>query len=133
MASHSKNFIRSINEHIQDEETISHITDTAIPSTEFTADLQDYSINQRRIPVTQNMGGFQHFSGPASSYPGKETWKKWPDVFNIYKQSMVNAGSTFDDVGRIFVAITEAAKIGVEERVILAIILNESRFAPLSL
>ena len=40
---------------------------------------------------------------------------------------MVNAGSTWDDVGRINVAISNAAAtIGVDERVILAIILQES-------
>lgn len=40
---------------------------------------------------------------------------------------MVDAGSTWDDVGRIAVAIENAAAdIGVDERVILGVIIQES-------
>lgn len=47
--------------------------------------------------------------------------------FNAYEQYMVSAGSTWDDVGRIAVAIEGAAQdIGVDERVILGIIIEES-------
>jgi hypothetical protein len=43
----------------------------------------------------------------------------WPDIFNDFKQFMVDVGDTWDDVGRIWDGITTAAKeIGVEERVI---------------
>lgn len=40
--------------------------------------------------------------------------------------SMHASGSTWDDIGRINVAIRECAKLGVDERVILAIIMQES-------
>lgn len=71
--------------------------------------------------------GFNHFGGSASNYPGKDTWKGWPEIFDIFKQSMVNAGSSWDDVGRIWNGITQAAReVGVEERVILVIIIKES-------
>lgn len=70
--------------------------------------------------------GFTQYSGSASNYPSKDTWKPWPDIFYIFQQSMVDAGSTWDDVNRIFVAINEAAKMGVEERVILCIIIKAS-------
>lgn len=66
------------------------------------------------------------FSGPASSFPGKETWKDFITLFNINKPEMLQTGDSGEDVGRIFNAINEAAKIGVEERVILAIIMQES-------
>ena len=67
------------------------------------------------------------FNGPVSSFPPMSQWLDFSTIFDRYKQSMVNAGSTFDDVGRIAVAIEQAAaNIGVEERVILAIILQES-------
>jgi len=39
---------------------------------------------------------------------------------------MKSTGSTWDDIGRINVAIRESAKLGVDERVILAIIMQES-------
>jgi len=42
--------------------------------------------------------------------------------FNDNEQTMVDAGSTWDDVGRIAVAIEDAAaNISVDERVILGI------------
>jgi hypothetical protein len=65
-------------------------------------------------------------SGPASSFPGRETWKEFIPLFNTNKPEMFQTGDSGEDVGRIFNAITEAAKIGVEERVILAIIMQES-------
>ncbi|KAL7787063.1 hypothetical protein V8C37DRAFT_274646 [Trichoderma ceciliae] len=67
------------------------------------------------------------YNGPYQNFPPMSSWLPWTDVFGRYEQSMVNAGSTWDDVGRINVAISAAAaNIGVDERVILAIILQES-------
>lgn len=70
--------------------------------------------------------GFTWYSGPTSSFPGKETWKDFTTLFNINKPQMLQTGDSDEDVGRIWNAIIEAAKIGVEERVILCIIMQES-------
>ncbi|GFP60463.1 hypothetical protein TASIC1_0019000900 [Trichoderma asperellum] len=67
------------------------------------------------------------YGGPYENFPPMSSWLPWTTVFGLYEQSMVNAGSSWDDVGRINVAISQAAaSIGVDERVILAIILQES-------
>ena len=71
--------------------------------------------------------GFTSYSGPSNSFPGMNTWiGNWVDLFNIFKPFMLQTGDTGEDVGRIFNAISEAAKIGVDERVILCIIMQES-------
>ncbi|RFU77402.1 glycoside hydrolase [Trichoderma arundinaceum] len=67
------------------------------------------------------------YNGPYQNFPPMSSWLPWTEVFGRYEQTMVNAGSTWDDVGRINVAISAAASsIGVDERVILAIIIQES-------
>lgn len=67
------------------------------------------------------------YGGPYQNFPPMSSWLPWTTVFGLYEQTMVNAGSSWDDVGRINVAISQAAaNIGVDERVILAIILQES-------
>ncbi|KAL6695337.1 hypothetical protein J3F84DRAFT_348687 [Trichoderma pleuroticola] len=67
------------------------------------------------------------YNGGWQNFPKMSQWLPWTEVFGRYQQDMVNAGSTWDDVGRINVAISNAAAtIGVDERVILAIILQES-------
>lgn len=67
------------------------------------------------------------YGGPYQNFPPMSSWLPWTTVLGLYEQSMVNAGSSWDDVGRINVAISQAAaSIGVDERVILAIILQES-------
>lgn len=67
------------------------------------------------------------YNGGWQNFPSMNNWLPWTTVFGRYQQDMVNAGSTWDDVGRINVAISNAAAtIGVDERVILAIILQES-------
>ncbi|OPB46018.1 hypothetical protein A0O28_0061380 [Trichoderma guizhouense] len=67
------------------------------------------------------------YNGGWQNFPSMNNWLPWTTVFGRYQQDMVNAGSTWDDVGRINVAISNAAStIGVDERVILAIILQES-------
>jgi hypothetical protein len=67
------------------------------------------------------------YSGTWDNFPSQSQWLPWGEVFNNYEQYMVDAGSSWDDVGRISVAIEQAAAaIGVEELVILGIILQES-------
>jgi hypothetical protein len=56
----------------------------------------------------------------------RETWKDFETLFNLNKNDMFATGDSGEDVGRIFNAINQAAKIGVEERVILCIIMQES-------
>lgn len=67
----------------------------------------------------------QYYSGPWQNFPAMSTWVGTFDaLFEANKASMRSTGSTADDVGRINVAIREAAKIGVDERVILSIIMQ---------
>lgn len=70
---------------------------------------------------------FQYYSGPASAFPPKSTWKDFNTLFDINKPTMQETGDTGEDIGRIYNAIVAAAKLGVEERVILCIIMQESR------
>jgi hypothetical protein len=65
-------------------------------------------------------------SGPCGNFPKINTWLSFEDMFNRNKNSMFSTGDTGEDVGRIFNAIVEAAKIGVDERVIFGIIMQES-------
>jgi hypothetical protein len=55
-----------------------------------------------------------------------DTWISFNDMFDRNKNSMFANGDTGDDVGRIWNAIKDAATIGVDERVILGIIMQES-------
>ncbi|KAL1853891.1 hypothetical protein VTK73DRAFT_8877 [Phialemonium thermophilum] len=70
--------------------------------------------------------GFQHYQGPASNFPAMQDWKSFEEIFNINKPEMLQTNDTHEDVGRIWNAVLECAKIGVEERVIFAIIMQES-------
>jgi hypothetical protein len=63
------------------------------------------------ISKTTKMG-FTSYSGPASSFPPMSSWATFETIFN--------------NVGFIWNAVNEAAKIGVEERVIFCIIMQES-------
>jgi hypothetical protein len=72
------------------------------------------------------MVGGHFFSGPGSSFPGKDTWQDFMTLFHINMPEMLHTGDSNEDVGCIFNAINAAAKIGVEETVILAIIMQES-------
>jgi len=65
-------------------------------------------------------------SGPWWNFPDISTWLSFDDLFGRNMNSMHSTGSTWDDIGRINVAIRECAKLGVDERVILAIIMQES-------
>lgn len=69
----------------------------------------------------------QLISGPWQNFPKMSTWLTFDQMFDANKNSMNIAGSTWDDIGRINVAIRNAASsIGVDERVILGIIMQES-------
>ncbi|KAF2656297.1 hypothetical protein K491DRAFT_597275 [Lophiostoma macrostomum CBS 122681] len=69
----------------------------------------------------------QWYSGPASNFPAYSSWLDFTTLFNLNKNNMLSTGDTGEDVGRIWNAINSAAaSIGVEERVILSIILQES-------
>ncbi|KAK3332628.1 hypothetical protein B0T19DRAFT_439448 [Cercophora scortea] len=70
--------------------------------------------------------GFTWHSGPASQFPPMSQWKTYEQIFNINKPAMLSTGNTGEDVGRIWNAVLECAKIGVEERVIFAIVMQES-------
>ncbi|KAH8906711.1 hypothetical protein BR93DRAFT_958875 [Coniochaeta sp. PMI_546] len=70
--------------------------------------------------------GFQHYSGPASKFPAINQWKSLETIFNLYKPEMLKTGNTGEDVGRIWNAVKECAKLGVDERVIFCIIMQES-------
>ncbi|KAM7193649.1 hypothetical protein V8F20_008286 [Naviculisporaceae sp. PSN 640] len=68
----------------------------------------------------------QWISGPWYNFPATDTWLTFDQLFELNKNSMVSTGNTRDDVDRIYVAIRDAATLGVDERVILAIIMQES-------
>ncbi|KAK7994304.1 hypothetical protein PG991_015892 [Apiospora marii] len=69
----------------------------------------------------------QLISGPWQNFPKMSSWLTFDQMFDANKNSMNQAGSTWDDIGRINVAIRNAAaSIGVDERVILGIIMQES-------
>lgn len=71
------------------------------------------------------MAAPKKYSGPWQNFPAMNTWVGTFDaLFEKNKNSMRSTGSTADDVGRINVAIREAAKLGVDERVILGIIMQ---------
>lgn len=65
-------------------------------------------------------------TGPYWNFPPVESWLTFDDMFGRNMNSMKSTGSTWDNIGRINVAIRECAKIGVDERVILGIIMQES-------
>jgi soluble lytic murein transglycosylase-like protein len=70
--------------------------------------------------------GFTYYSGPSSNFPPMSQWKSFEEIFNLNKPQMLATGDTGEDVGRIWNAVLECAKLGVEERVIFAIIMQES-------
>lgn len=70
--------------------------------------------------------GFTHYSGPSSKFPGMDQWKTFEEIFNANKSEMLATGDTGEDVGRIWNAVKECAKLGVEERVIFCIIMQVS-------
>lgn len=53
-------------------------------------------------------------------------WKPFEEIFNLNKPEMFQTGNTGEDTGPIWNAVLECAKIGVDERVIFCIIMQES-------
>jgi len=70
--------------------------------------------------------GFTSYSGPSSNFPPMNQWKSFEEIFNANKPEMLKTGNTGPDVGAIWNAVLECAKIGVDERVIFCIIMQES-------
>jgi hypothetical protein len=68
---------------------------------------------------------FTWYSGPASSFPPMSTWKDLTTIFNANKAEMLQTGDSEENAGRIWNAVLDAAKLGVEERVIFCIIMQE--------
>ncbi|KAJ1328280.1 hypothetical protein MN608_07616 [Microdochium nivale] len=73
------------------------------------------------------MAGPQWYSGPWWSFPGKDTWLSWEDLWQRNDDNMIYAGSTWDDVGRLNVAIWNIAnEFGIDPRVLLVMVMQES-------
>ncbi len=70
--------------------------------------------------------GFTSYHGPSTSFPPMSQWKSFEEIFNANKPEMSKTGNTGEDIGRIWNAVLECAKLGVEERVIFSIIMQES-------
>jgi hypothetical protein len=70
--------------------------------------------------------GFTWYHGPSKNFPGMDQWKSFEEIFNANKSAMFATGDTGEDIGRIWNAVLECAKLGVEERVIFCIIMQES-------
>lgn len=68
---------------------------------------------------------FTWYSGPASSFPPMSTWKDFTAIFDANKAEMLQTGDSEEDTGHMWNAVLEAAKLGVEERVIFCIIMQE--------
>jgi hypothetical protein len=64
-------------------------------------------------------------SGPASSFPAKETWLDFDTLFNLNMSELSASGDTNTDVDGIRAAIHQNAEL-VESRIILCIIMQES-------
>ncbi|KAF3760818.1 hypothetical protein M406DRAFT_268516 [Cryphonectria parasitica EP155] len=74
---------------------------------------------------TSNAPGY--YSGPYIDFPAQNTWVDYSTMFNDYASYMVEAGSTTDDVGNIYTAISSvSAALGVDKQVILGIVIQES-------
>ncbi|KAJ7823127.1 hypothetical protein B0H13DRAFT_1494850, partial [Mycena leptocephala] len=53
-------------------------------------------------------------------------WKSFEDIFNANKSEMAATGDTDEDIGHIWNAVIEVAKLGVKEQVIFAITMQKS-------
>ncbi|KAK2615742.1 hypothetical protein N8I77_002474 [Diaporthe amygdali] len=83
---------------------------------------------QSALPFTSDARPASNFySGPWSSFPAMNTWVGFDSMFNSNKPSMLAAGSTQQDVDRIYTAITGvASSSGIDPRVLLGIMMEES-------
>ncbi|KAM7214744.1 hypothetical protein V8F06_009909 [Rhypophila decipiens] len=83
------------------------------------------------VNVTTGASAPSFYSGPWQNFPAFNgaagAGRSFDDLFNLNRNSMRSTGSTEDDVNRIKVGIRQSAnQIGVDNRVILAIIMQES-------
>ncbi|KAI0015555.1 hypothetical protein F4780DRAFT_784057 [Xylariomycetidae sp. FL0641] len=69
---------------------------------------------------------FTPYSGPASNFPPMGQWRSFPDIFNANQGIMAATGDTGEDIARISNAVHESAQLGVQDRVIFCIIIQES-------
>jgi hypothetical protein len=71
--------------------------------------------------------GFTSYSGPVANFPAITTWASFETIFNNNKTAMEATGDTGPDIGCIWNAVNSAAAaIGVDQRVIFCIIMQES-------
>lgn len=69
---------------------------------------------------------FTAYSGPSANFPPQSQWKSFEEIFNVNKSEMLATGSTNDDVNHIYNAVVQCADLGVEDRIIFCIIMQES-------
>ncbi|KAI1341797.1 hypothetical protein F5Y15DRAFT_413723 [Xylariaceae sp. FL0016] len=95
------------------------------------APFSNKTTNAHQMPLNKTLfvlSGPASYSGPWSNFPAIDTWTDYDSMFSANQKSMASAGSTSKDIERINVAIRQsAADIGVDERVILGIMMQESR------
>ena len=71
--------------------------------------------------------GFTSYSGPVANFPAITTWASFETIFNNNKAAMEATGDSGPDIGCIWNAVNSAAaSIGVDQRVIFCIIMQES-------
>jgi hypothetical protein len=71
--------------------------------------------------------GFTSYSGPVDNFPAITTWATFETIFNNNKTAMESTGDSGPDIGCIWNAVNSAAaSIGVDQRVIFCIIMQES-------
>ncbi|KAK8018945.1 hypothetical protein PG991_008135 [Apiospora marii] len=69
----------------------------------------------------------QFYSGPYTSFPGKETWKDFDTLWNANVPSMRAKGDQQSDIDRIKTALQSVGgQYGIEPRVLLSIMMQES-------
>ena len=79
------------------------------------------------VPAQSNgPKGFTPYSGPASNFPRKSEWKSFQEIFMINEAIILGTGDTMQDMERIWGALIGGASGGIDNRVIFAIILQES-------
>jgi hypothetical protein len=87
-------------------------------------------VNSAAAPAatqTAASGGFVAYSGPASNFPPVDQWKSFDDLWNQNVPQMKKAGNSDDENDQMKSDIQTVAKeSGVDERAILATIMQES-------
>ncbi|KAJ1337838.1 hypothetical protein MN608_00694 [Microdochium nivale] len=69
----------------------------------------------------------QWYQGPWRNFPGKSTWLSWDELWKRNDDNIVLAGSTWDDAGRLNIAIQASSKeFSIDPRVLLVMMMQES-------